>query len=640
MRQRGWTVIGCLTLIVIALVAPAIGQSGTASKKAPEVKSWRVPRTAWGHPDLQGIWNNGTTTPLERPNDLADREYLTDEEWAARAKEAATRAEKRPDDPVADVELAYNNEWYDRGVPLKRTSLIVDPPNGKLPPLTAEGQRRVAARDAARRAHGPADSSVDRPLQERCLLYHGVPPFPTGYNNNYLIVQTPDTVAIRYEMLAETRIIPLDRRPHPGPAVRSWIGNARGHWEADTLVVETTNYNDKATFRFPVANDTLRVVERFTRTSDDRIDYEFTVDNPAMYARPWTAVLPMAKAEGPILEYACHEGNYAIANVLSGYRSQETRSAAAQGRSPASETAAQASTGTALKDRFVGTWKLINVEQRNAKGELIDPTSAASSNRTGYLIYDPSGYMAVSIVPAGRKKYAGAQPTADEAKAAIAGYAAYFGSFTVNEGDSTVTHHLQGSLNPGMAPEQKRFFEFAGDRLTLKPPIAANGNQSRLTWQRMPDMPNLTAEQRRFSGFWRLVSNERRNENRELVVSNEGQTGYIIYTSAGFMMVHMIRPNRKPYTGSQPTPEEAEQALRTYANYFGPFYVHEADGYVVHDQIGTLNVGRNGPTPMQRFYRFSGNRLLLQPPPTYSADGHTLQGTITWERVSGGAGTR
>jgi hypothetical protein len=159
-----------------------------------------------------------------------------------------------------------------------------------------------------------------------------------------------------------------------------------------------------------------------------------------------------------------------------------------------------------------------------------------------------------------------------------------------------------------------------------------------LTWQRVADMPNMTAEHRRFVGFWKLVSNERRNENRELVTSNEGQTGYIIYMPAGFMMVHMMQPNRKPYAGSQPTPEEARQALRTYTNYFGPFYVHETDGYVVHDQIGTLNVGRNGPSPLQRFYRFSGNRLELQPPAMYSADGHTLQGTITWERVRGDAG--
>jgi hypothetical protein len=306
----------------------------------------------------------------------------------------------------------------------------------------------------------------------------------------------------------------------------------------------------------------------------------------------------------------------------------------------AAPQAAGQSAPNALKSRFIGTWKLVNIEQRNAKGEVIAPTPAAPGNRTGYLIYDPAGYMAVSIMPVGRKKYADAQPTADEAKAAIAGYAAYFGTFTINEADKSVTHHLQGSLNPGMAPDQKRFFELAGNRLTLKPPAAANGNQSRLTWERMPDLPNLTAEQRRFMGFWKLVSNERRNEKRELVSSNDGQTGYIIYMPAGFMMVHMMQPNRKAYAGSEPTGEEARQALRTYTNYFGPFYVHEADGYVVHDQVGTVNVGRNGPSPQQRFYRISGKRLMLQPPTTYTPEGSALQGTITWEHVDGGGGTR
>jgi hypothetical protein len=325
MTHRGWISGGTLAIVLAATAVPAIGQSGAATAKPPAAKTYTAPRTSWGHPDLQGIWNNGTTTPLERPKDLAGREYLSDEEWAARAKEVATRAEKRPEDALADVELAYNNEWWDRGVPLKRTSLITDPPNGLLPPLTAEGRQLVAARDAARRSHGPADSYTDRPLQERCILYHGVPPFPTGYNNNYQIVQTPDTIAIRYEMMAETRIIPLDGRPHVSSAVRSWIGNARGRFDGDALVVETTNYNDKATFRFPTANDSLRIVERFTRTSDDRIDYQFTVDNPAMYTRQWTAILPMARVKGPIYEYACHEGNYGIANVLSGYRAQERK---------------------------------------------------------------------------------------------------------------------------------------------------------------------------------------------------------------------------------------------------------------------------------------------------------------------------
>jgi hypothetical protein len=303
---------------------------------------------------------------------------------------------------------------------------------------------------------------------------------------------------------------------------------------------------------------------------------------------------------------------------------------------PSAATASQ----VALKDRFVGTWKLVSIEQRSAGGELVSPPAGSMANRTGYIIYDPAGYMAVSIMPVGRKKYAGPQPTEEEAKAAITGYAAYFGTFTIDGAAGTITHHLHGSLNPGMASEQRRFFEFSGNRLTLKPPPAASGNQSQLTWERMPDTSNLTTEQRRFLGFWKLVSNERRNENGDVVSSNPGQKGYIIYTPAGFMMVHMMQPNRNPYAGAQPTPEEARQTIRTYTNYFGPFYLHETDGYVVHDQVGSLNVGRNGPGPQQRFYQFSGNRLVLKPPPTYTPDGHTIQGTITWERAEGDRGTR
>jgi hypothetical protein len=316
--------IAAAALLAVGLGVTASGQGPTQEgAKALAGGSYRAPLTPWGHPDLQGIWNNGTTTPLERPAEFAGREFLTDQELHDRTVEAATRAERRPDSAKADVDLAYNNEWWDRGAPLKRTSLIVDPADGKLPPLTEEGKKRVAAREQARQGRGPADSWEDRPLQERCLVYHGVPPFPTGYNNNYQIAQTPDYVAIRYEMLAETRFIPLDGRPHLGPHVRQWMGNSRGHWEGTTLVVETTDYNDKVTFRFPAANDSLRVTERFTRTGKDMIDYRFTVDNPAMYTRPWTAVLPLAGAKGPLYEYACHEGNYGMSGVLSGHRAEE-----------------------------------------------------------------------------------------------------------------------------------------------------------------------------------------------------------------------------------------------------------------------------------------------------------------------------
>ena len=313
-----------VSVIAFAAQAPAPKTPTGEISKAVTGKRWIMPRTPWGHPDLQGIWSNGTATPLERPAELAGKEFLTDEEWKARAKEAATRAEGRPDDSGADLALAYDNIWWDRGAPLRRTSLIIDPPNGKLPPLTSEGRRQLAEREAAASKRGQADSWEDRPLPERCLLYHAVPPLPTGYNNNYFIAQTPEHVTIHYEMLPETRVIWVDGRPHLGPGIPQWIGNSRGRWDGDTLVVETVNYSSKTHLRFfPIAHETLRVVDRFTRTSPVTMDYRFTVDNPTMYTQPWTAALPFTKAEGPLHEYACHEANYSLPNVLRGYRFQE-----------------------------------------------------------------------------------------------------------------------------------------------------------------------------------------------------------------------------------------------------------------------------------------------------------------------------
>jgi len=295
--------------------------------------------------------------------------------------------------------------------------------------------------------------------------------------------------------------------------------------------------------------------------------------------------------------------------------------------------------GRTLKDRFVGTWKLVNIETRNAKGEVIPPAAGANQDRIGYIVFDDAGYMAVTIMPLGRKKAAGAQMTDEEAQAALAGYAGYFGTFTFNEKEQSVTYHVEGSVDPALARDQKRFFEMSGNRLTLKPPPGPSGSQQRFTWERMPDITNPTAEQKKFVGFWKLISNERRNDKGEVLGTNPGQTGYIIYTAAGFMTVHMVQADRKPYAAAQATPPEARQNLRTYTNYFGPFYIHDVDGYVVHDQVGSLGVGRGGYSPQQRFYRFVGNRLLLQPPPTYNADGTVTQGTITWEKVGKSAGT-
>jgi hypothetical protein len=313
--------------MMLAAAVSAGGQAPVARKNGPapkkEASKSTSPRTAWGDPDLQGTWNNGTITPLERARDAGEKELLSKEEEAEVNEQSDTRAERRPADRAQDLELAYDQVWWDRGASIGRTSLIIDPKDGRLPPLTPDGQKMVDARAAARRTRGFADSWVDRPLQERCILYHGVPPLPTGYNNNYEIAQAPGLVAILHEEIHEVRLIHLDGRPHIGASIRQWLGDSRGHWEGETLVVETTNYHKDATFRFPADAATLRVVERFRRVGPDAIDYQFTVDNPTMYARQWTATVPMRKSDGLIYEYACHEGNYGLANVLGGHRAQE-----------------------------------------------------------------------------------------------------------------------------------------------------------------------------------------------------------------------------------------------------------------------------------------------------------------------------
>ena len=296
--------------------------------RAQSRSAWEQPRTPDGQPDLQGIWSNATPTPLERPTSLAGKDILSESETAELAKQTAqARNTDRRDGKGTDTDLAraYNEFWWERGSVLSRTSLIVEPADGKLPSLTQEGQKRSDAVAEARRARGPADSYEDRPLQERCLLYHGVPPLPTGYNNNYQIIQTPGYVAIVYEMLNEVRLIPLDGRPHVGSGIRQWMGDSRGRWEGRTLVVETTNFNSQWNlFRFPASGTKTRVVERFTRVDANHIDYRFTIDDPATYTRPWTAALPFTRIDGPIYEYACHEGNIGMEGILSGHRADET----------------------------------------------------------------------------------------------------------------------------------------------------------------------------------------------------------------------------------------------------------------------------------------------------------------------------
>ena len=269
-----------------------------------------------GQPDLQGLWTNSTTTPLERPAAMADRAVLTDEEVAALDAQAVGRNDRppRPGDPGT-----YNEFWWERGTRLKQTSLVVDPPVGRIPAMTAYGQVRAGW------VRG-GDSWMNRSLAERCIT-RGAPKRPGGYNNNFLILQTPGYVVILQEMIHEVRIIPLDGRPHVDDDVRFWMGDSRGRWEGDTLVVETTNFSDQIVFNSfnccPGAGANLRLEERFTRVDADTIDHRYTVEDPFTYAGPWTAAIPMTRLDGPIYEYACHEGNYGMENLLRGARVQE-----------------------------------------------------------------------------------------------------------------------------------------------------------------------------------------------------------------------------------------------------------------------------------------------------------------------------
>jgi hypothetical protein len=301
--------------------APAAGQALSAA-----AKNWTAPRTPDGQPDLQGIWSNATITPFERSKELAGKQFFTEQE----ATEYETRIlretnrDRRSENPEADVAGAYNDFWFDRGtkvVPTRRTSLVVDPPDGKIPPLTPEAQKVAAARAEVSRR--PPAGPEDMGLPERCILWPtaGPPMLPSAYNNNYQILQTPGYVVILIEMIHDVRIIPLDGRPHLAKNIRQWLGDSRGHWEGNTLVVDTTNFTDKTHFRGSDQN--LHLVERFTRVDRDTILYQFTVDDPTAFTKPWTGEAPLTRAPGPIYEYACHEGNYSMENVLRGARAEE-----------------------------------------------------------------------------------------------------------------------------------------------------------------------------------------------------------------------------------------------------------------------------------------------------------------------------
>jgi hypothetical protein len=283
----------------------------------------------FGQADLEGIWSNATITPLERPADLAGKQTLTAEEAAAYEKSVVdrTNADRRGANHDADVSTAYNQFWYDRGtktIGTRRTSLIVDPPDGLIPALTPEAQKRVNEKRAWMEEHA-TDGPEGRSLGERCILWvtAGPPMLPGPYNNNFQIIQNRENVVILNEMIHDTRVIPLDGSPHLPATIRSWRGDSRGHWDGKTLVVDTTNFSDEYSFRGSDRN--LHLTERFTRVSPDTLIYEFTVDDPTAFTKPWTVQIPVTRTKGPIYEYACHEGNYAMMDILAGARAADKK---------------------------------------------------------------------------------------------------------------------------------------------------------------------------------------------------------------------------------------------------------------------------------------------------------------------------
>ncbi len=341
-HARSRVAIISLTLLTIAILLPASGsaQTRTGTNAAPSRSAWVPPRTPDGQPDLEGIWTNATIVPLQRPAEYAGKPLLTEQEAEERVKRTMNEwdRDRRDGGAAQDLSRAYGGVWWDADAKIAkdlRTALITDPADGRVPALTREAQERQAATQARQRRL--AESAADRTYIERCLWWMAVgPPMLPSFSNNspfstlvsnYKIVQSPGYVVLVNEILHENRIIPLDGRPHVNSTIRSWMGDSRGRWEGNTLVVDTTNFIDRAQFRGAGVN--MHLVERFTRTGPDTMTYEFTVNDPSTFTRPWSAMVPMMSSQGPIFEWACHEHNYGLANILSAARAEER--AAAQG---------------------------------------------------------------------------------------------------------------------------------------------------------------------------------------------------------------------------------------------------------------------------------------------------------------------
>ena len=332
-------------LVVFSVIACVIGLVASVPVLAQDSASgWTAPRTVDGHPDLQGVWANNNATPLERPEILGDRERLTEEELASLQSRAGELfAQDSGDAAFGDTVFAaalaeadnftsrdaatgnYNQFWLVERDWDTRTSLITDPPNGRMPTRTTEGQARVDNRSVRRGTH--ASWTDDRSLGERCLSF-GAPRLSAGYNSYYQVFQTDTHVVLLMEMAHDARIIPLNGGPHIDSGIRQWLGNSRGHWEGETLVVETRNYSPKSYFEGAAEN--LEITERFTRVAPDVLEYEVTVNDTATWTKPWSAMIPLRQSEDAMFEYACHEGNIGMHGILSGARALEKAEAAEQ----------------------------------------------------------------------------------------------------------------------------------------------------------------------------------------------------------------------------------------------------------------------------------------------------------------------
>ena len=325
-------------VILFGLLVLICSTPAAAQKSKPAAGKWTAPRTPDGHPDFEGVWNSSSLTPLERSRELGNKDFYTEAEVAAytqnRRKEM--NRDRRDGGAEADLGRAYNEAWYDRGNEIgrnRRTSRVIDPPDGRIPPMTPAGQKKFDETHAWIAEHS-TDAAENQPLFVRCLTFaqSGPPMLPGNYNNNYRIVQPPGYFSILSEQPHQTRIIPLGEHAALPQNIKQWMGDSQGHWEGDTLVIETANmrFNEQSRFGNQydgIADENLRITERFTRTAPDLIIYRATVTDPTIYTKPWTIEIPMQKVDEPLYEYACHEGNYGLRGILSGARAEDKQAA-------------------------------------------------------------------------------------------------------------------------------------------------------------------------------------------------------------------------------------------------------------------------------------------------------------------------